>query len=126
MKVQKGKKDGYSPRSKVYTGLLALATFVALLTLASPALAKSGFSISLHFSDGYYYGSSIYYGRHSYGYSPYIYRHYAVPYGYYYGHNQGHHYGHLKHKKHHKFGGHSRKHKLRPFGHHRQKHFRGW
>ncbi len=124
MKVLAANKDGNSVGNRAYVGLATLVTLVALLMLASPALAKSSLSITLHFGDhGYYHDSSVYYGHSTYGYGPYVYS----PYGHAYPSPYGYYSGHLKHPKHHKFGHH--KHKFNrghKFGHHKHKHFRGW
>jgi hypothetical protein len=125
-------RDGSSGRGKACASLLSLVIFIALLMQATPALAKSSFSISLHLSDGYYQASSIYYG-----YSPYLHQHnnhfrghsYIVPPLRHRGHRHLH---KLDHRPRHDFGrhlGHRHKHKFNcrhHSGHLKHRHFRSW
>ena len=60
----KGEKAG---RSVACMGLFSIVALAAMFMLATPALAKSGFSISFSVSDGFYNDSRMDhgYGRHT-------------------------------------------------------------
>ena len=57
-------KDGNLRWSGAYSGLLSVVTLAAVLIIATPASAKSGFSFTFFFSDGYYEDSRM---RHKHG-----------------------------------------------------------
>lgn len=61
-------------RSVAYTGLFFIAALAVMFMLATPALAKSGFSISFLVRDGFYNDSRMDhgYGRHTHRNSDYF------------------------------------------------------
>jgi hypothetical protein len=84
-------------RSGLYAGFISLVVFAALVIAPTPAVAGSDFAFGLHVSDGYYRGSSIFFG-----FGPQVF----LPYGYYVYDNhyydrpfrshRGHGYGHYR------------------------------
>ncbi len=88
-------------RSAFYGGLISLVMLAALAFPVAPAEAGSDFTFGLHVSDGYYNGSSVFFGFGShvflpYGYYVYDNHYYAPPYRSYRGQGYGHYrgYGH--------------------------------
>lgn len=59
-------KNDSQGRRKAYSGLLSIVTVALVIMIATPAFAKSGFSFTFFFSDGYYRDSSVNHrhGRH--------------------------------------------------------------